>query len=117
MSEQVRRFMAPTNDTCDMDSYQQVVLAADHDAAVQALRADAREWKAKAEEALNDWRKACQLNGEAAGREFKLKAEAEALRVALAGMLFAFDDGVGQEWSKPLLDYARTLTPAKEYKP
>lgn len=46
-----------------------------------------------------------------------LHAEAEALRVALAGMLFAFDDGVGQEWSKPLLDYARTLTPAQEYKP
>lgn len=46
-----------------------------------------------------------------------LHAEAEALRVALAGMLFAFDDGVGQEWSKPLLDHARTLTPAKEYKP
>lgn len=46
-----------------------------------------------------------------------LHAEAVALRVALAGMLFAFDDGVGQEWSKPLLDYARTLTPAQEYKP
>lgn len=46
-----------------------------------------------------------------------LHAEVEALRVALAGMLFAFDDGVGQEWSKPLLDYARTLTPAQEYKP
>lgn len=46
-----------------------------------------------------------------------LHAEAEALRVALSGMLFAFDDGVGQEWSKPLLDHARTLRPAKEYKP
>ena len=28
----VKRFLAPTNDTCDMDSYQQVVLAADYDA-------------------------------------------------------------------------------------
>lgn len=51
------------------------------------------------------------------GRIDRLESEAEALRVALAGMLFAFDDGVGQEWSKPLLDYARTLTPAQEYKP
>lgn len=28
----VKRFLAPTNDTCDMDSYQQVVLASDYDA-------------------------------------------------------------------------------------
>ncbi|WP_395504774.1 hypothetical protein [Ectopseudomonas hydrolytica] len=47
MSEQVRRFMAPTNDTCDMDSYQQVVLAADHDSAIQALRAEAEALRAE----------------------------------------------------------------------
>lgn len=34
---------------------------------------------------------------------------------ALAGMLFAFDDGVGREWSEDLLDYARKLVAAKEY--
>lgn len=34
---------------------------------------------------------------------------------ALAGMLFAFDDGVGREWSEDLLDYARKLVSAKEY--
>jgi hypothetical protein len=38
------------------------------------------------------------------------------LRKALAGMLFAFDDGVGQDWSESLLNFARTLTPAEEYK-
>lgn len=35
---------------------------------------------------------------------------------ALGGMLFAFDDGVGREWSAPLLDFARTVTPAIEFK-
>lgn len=34
---------------------------------------------------------------------------------ALAGMLFAFDDGVGREWSEDILDYARKLVAAKEY--
>ena len=45
-----------------------------------------------------------------------MAAEVERLRTALGGMLFAFDDGVGQGWSKEVLDFARTLTPAKEYK-
>ncbi|WP_241653189.1 hypothetical protein [Pseudomonas alkylphenolica] len=39
------------------------------------------------------------------------------LRKALGGMLFAFDDGSGQNWSRDLLDYARKITPAVEYKP
>lgn len=39
------------------------------------------------------------------------------LRRALGGMLFAFDDGVGQDWSRDLLDYARKITPAVEFKP
>lgn len=39
----------------------------------------------------------------------------DVLERALGGMLFAFDDGVGREWSTPLLDYARTLTPAVEF--
>ncbi|CAM4002600.1 hypothetical protein [Pseudomonas wadenswilerensis] len=43
--------------------------------------------------------------------------EVEELRRALGGMLFAFDDGVGQDWSQSLLDYARKLTPAVEFKP
>lgn len=34
---------------------------------------------------------------------------------ALAGMLFAFDDGVGREWSEDILDFARKLVTAKEY--
>ena len=38
------------------------------------------------------------------------------LETALAGMLFAFDDGVGREWSEDLLDFARKLTAAKEFK-
>lgn len=45
-----------------------------------------------------------------------MAAEVERLRTAVGGMLFAFDDGVGQEWSKELLDFVRKLTPAKEYK-
>lgn len=46
-----------------------------------------------------------------------LITEIKALRRALGGMLFAFDDGVGQDWSKDLLDFARLVTPAVEYKP
>ncbi|WP_432755313.1 hypothetical protein [Pseudomonas sp. WMBT8] len=44
-----------------------------------------------------------------------LAQRALGLEKALAGMLFAFDDGVGRDWSAPLLDYARTLTPAAEF--
>lgn len=47
----------------------------------------------------------------------KLTAETEDLRKALGGMLFAFDDGVGRDWSADLLDYARKLSPAAEFKP
>ncbi|QCG67304.1 DUF4159 domain-containing protein [Pseudomonas veronii] len=42
--------------------------------------------------------------------------EVKALRRALGGMLFAFDDGVGREWSQDLLDFARKVTPAVEFK-
>ena len=41
---------------------------------------------------------------------------ANVMETALAGMLFAFDDGVGRDWSAPLLDFARKLTTAKEFK-
>ena len=47
----------------------------------------------------------------------QLKVENESLRKALGGMLFAFDDGVGLDWSAELLDHARTLCPAAEFKP
>lgn len=40
----------------------------------------------------------------------------DVLETALAGMLFAFDDGVGREWSEDLLDFARKLTAAREFK-
>ncbi|MGX0957441.1 hypothetical protein AB7M18_003569 [Pseudomonas viridiflava] len=43
--------------------------------------------------------------------------ERDGLRVALGGMLFEFDDGVGEDWSSDLLDYARTLCDAVEFKP
>ncbi|OKO47353.1 hypothetical protein [Pseudomonas sp. BTN1] len=45
-----------------------------------------------------------------------LQKRADVLEVALAGMLFAFDDGVGLDWSEDLLDFARKLTAAKEFK-
>lgn len=47
----------------------------------------------------------------------KLTEEKGNLRKALAGMLFAFDDGVGLDWSADLLDYARKLCPPEEFKP
>ncbi|CAI8805623.1 hypothetical protein [Pseudomonas zeae] len=47
----------------------------------------------------------------------KLTEEKGNLRKALAGMLFAFHDGVGLDWSADLLDYARKLCPAEEFKP
>ncbi|WP_289328864.1 hypothetical protein [Pseudomonas sp. 'CRE Jenny 4'] len=40
----------------------------------------------------------------------------DVLETALAGMLFAFDDGVGVDWSEDLLDFSRKLTSAKEFK-
>lgn len=43
--------------------------------------------------------------------------EIRKLRRALGGMLFAFDDGVGEDWSQGVLDYARQVTPAVEFKP
>lgn len=43
--------------------------------------------------------------------------ERDGLRVALGGMLFEFDDGIGEDWSSDLLDYARTLCDAVEFKP
>lgn len=52
----------------------------------------------------------------AAAPEQGQQVECEQLRKALAGMLFAFDDGVGREWNESLLNFARTLTPAEEYK-
>ncbi|WP_256675710.1 hypothetical protein [Pseudomonas sp. R5(2019)] len=42
--------------------------------------------------------------------------EVEELRRALGGMLFAFDDGVGRDWSRDLLDFARKIAPAAEFK-
>lgn len=47
----------------------------------------------------------------------ELVGEIKTLRRALGGMLFAFDDGVGQDWSQDLLDFARQVTPAVEFKP
>jgi hypothetical protein len=41
----------------------------------------------------------------------------ELLERALGGMLFAFDDGVGLDWSADLLDFARKQTPTVEFKP
>lgn len=46
----------------------------------------------------------------------ELKNRVAELERALGGMLFGFDDGVGRDWSAPLLDYARTLTHAVEFK-
>jgi len=46
----------------------------------------------------------------------RLTAENQALRKGLSGMLFAFDDGVGRNWSAELLDHARAICPATEFK-
>lgn len=43
--------------------------------------------------------------------------ERDLLRAALNGMLFTFEDGVGEDWSSDLLDHARTLCDAVEFKP
>jgi hypothetical protein len=44
-----------------------------------------------------------------------LQSELTKARELLGGMLFAFDDGVGREWSAPLLDEARKFCPAVEF--
>ncbi|WP_301841967.1 hypothetical protein U9R80_17915 [Pseudomonas sp. JQ170C] len=46
-----------------------------------------------------------------------LIVELKDLRLALGGMLFAFDDGAGADWSRGLLDHARKIAPAVEFKP
>lgn len=46
----------------------------------------------------------------------ELKNRVAELERALGGMLFGFDDGVGRDWSEDLLDFARRLTPAVEFK-
>jgi hypothetical protein len=43
------------------------------------------------------------------------QSELTKARELLGGMLFAFDDGVGREWSAPLLDEARKFCPAVEF--
>jgi hypothetical protein len=45
----------------------------------------------------------------------QLQTRVSELESVLGGMLFAFDDGVGQDWSAPLLDYARKQCTAVEY--
>ena len=44
------------------------------------------------------------------------QSELTMARELLGGMLFAFDDGVGRDWSAPLLDEARKFFPAVEFK-
>ena len=70
----------------------------------------AEEWAADADDLR-------QHSIELTAERDQLKTENEALRKALGGMLFAFDDGVGLDWSAELLDHARTLCPAAEFKP
>ncbi len=43
--------------------------------------------------------------------------ERDLLRAVLGGMLFEFDNGLGEDWSSDLLDQARTLCDAVEFKP
>lgn len=45
----------------------------------------------------------------------RLEARNAELERVLGGMLFAFDDGVGKNWSAPLLDYARTQCKVVEF--
>jgi hypothetical protein len=45
-----------------------------------------------------------------------LQSELTKARELLGGMLFAFDDGVGKDWSAPLLDEARKFCPAVPFK-
>lgn len=45
----------------------------------------------------------------------QLQTRVSDLERALGGMLFAFDDGVGRDWSAPVLDYARKQCRAVEY--
>jgi len=51
------------------------------------------------------------------GHVAEVQDQCTTLRRALGGMLFAFDDGVGKSWSLGLLDFARQVAPAVEYKP
>lgn len=83
-----------------------VVLAEDYDSAVR-LFLDAAERCLAAERR----EQALQLRLNAADQRI------DDIERALGGMLFAFDDGVGRDWSANLLDYARKLTSAAEFNP
>lgn len=66
----------------------------------------------RAAESLMKWRRDCMALQQ---RLTVAEQREDELRRVLAGMLFAFDDGVGRGWSAPLLDYARRFTPAVEF--
>ncbi|MDU9415526.1 hypothetical protein [Pseudomonas sp. zfem005] len=72
----VKRFLAPTNDTCDMDSYQQVVLAADYDA---LLASHEQAWKAANSE-CQDWAREYEKRRAAEAERDQLRAELAAIR-------------------------------------
>lgn len=89
-----------------------VVLAADYDTSVAHIRE--LEKINKAERGTVDL--AFEAVKSQIGATDALIQRAARLERALGGMLFAFDDGVGRDWSAPLLDFARTLTHAVEFK-
>ena len=89
-----------------------VVLASDYDAAVAHIRE--LEKINKAERGTVDL--ALETVKSQLGATDAVIQRAARLELALGGMLFAFDDGVGREWSEELLDFARKLTAAKEFK-
>lgn len=96
-----------------------VVLASDYDAAVTHIRdlelLAGQEMKST-ELATNAGLRVCLERDALQALLTAADERANVMETALAGMLFAFDDGVGRDWSAPLLDFARKLTTAKEFK-
>ncbi|UNM20875.1 hypothetical protein K0P33_05290 [Pseudomonas sp. ArH3a] len=89
-----------------------VVLGADHD----RVTADAERLRAELECSRGDFAQLERISEALQQRLTAADERADVLETALSGMLFAFDDGVGREWSEELLDFARKLTTARGFK-
>lgn len=72
----VKRFLAPTNDTCDMDSYQKVVLAADYDALLAKFD---QAWKSASSES-HAWAREYEARMLVVAERDQLRAELDAIR-------------------------------------
>lgn len=112
--QEVKRFIVPINDTCDMDSYQSVVLASDHDRAMADKAAEIARLRTELDNMRISWglmhaeleamRSHVRTDNSSVIAE--LQAEAEALRRIISECATACGAGVSSECS---IEFMRQL--------